>query len=142
MAKYRFRVEHDPDYLPETPQGGDLPGTAEDYAETPIMVLVDPQADPQTGERRELSYKEYCRSYGDPEQHRVLADDLERQCEHCGHWDHVSSLHGIDCMIDDDELNDEGKVVETPEQLTGCLAEVARELLEGAQDVLEEPSAS
>lgn len=128
--KYRFRVEHDELFTPETPEGKPLPGTEEDYDKNPIHALIDPDDDPQKGARRVMLYEEYCLTYGNPDNHRALMVSLESQCPCCKAWNYVEGLSGIDFVLGAPELADEGKVVDTPGELTGYLQTVARELID------------
>ena len=127
--KLRYRVEYDHDYRPESPVGGPLPESAEDYANNPIMRLVDPTGDPG-GPRRPATYAEYCAYEGNPDRHVVCAVLVDRQCPTCGGWKKgAASLWGIDFMDDSPEVDAiGGPPVDSPDALPGYLAEVAREL--------------
>ena len=130
---HRVRVVLDEDYSHETPDGKPLPGTAEEYAKNPIMYLVDPNADPATGARREATYAEYCAYEGNPFRHIVVGVIVERACPTCGKYEPVGSLWGIDFLDQDAEVQSLSLPAEydetTGRALPGSLGEIVRELL-------------
>jgi hypothetical protein len=123
---FRVRFEYDPDGMQalHDPQGAPLPGSRKVYEQNPIT--------PHGGAA--LTYKEYCRYYGNPDRHVVLGAILEEKCPHCGQWQGapgMTSLWGIDCMHGDAEAGYAGVTVEAADfaTLPGYLAEVVQGLL-------------
>lgn len=101
MSTLRVRVEYDHIGAAnqDSPTGGPLPEPLEDYLANPVSRLVDPKADPAKGERRQLSYQEYCEYEGNPDRHVILQFSIEEQCPACDEWhDTEHSLCGVDFM--------------------------------------------
>jgi hypothetical protein len=143
--EYRVRWVYDPEPDLENPSGSPLPGPESEYVGNEIHELIDRGDDPQTGRRRVVPYAEYCRYWGNPERHTVLACLVERACGACDAWEQVASLGHIDFMDDDREIlglnighvdrahRSEYYTAEQASQLPGYVGEVARDLLDEAK---------
>lgn len=133
----RMKFEDDLDYEHETPSGAPLPGSKKDYDESPIMELIDPKDDPETGARRPVPYHEYVKYWGNPERHRAVIAILERQCAECHTWHVLETLGGIDLMDDHAECRAIGRMYTGPQEfaaIPGYLGDVARELISDHDD--------
>ncbi len=118
---YRVRIDVDEESEPRGVDDHPLPEPERVYDQNPCL---DRQG-------RELSYKEYCAYYGDPERHIMLWVAVEHQCAHCGESRVVESLSGIDLM-EDDPWTVGVFAADLAVKLGGYLGQVCRELLEEA----------
>ncbi len=138
MKTFRVRVEYDEIGAAnqDSPTGGPLPESLENYRENPVYRLINPQADAQTGKRRKISYREYCEYEGNPDRHVILCFLIEEQCPTCEQWHYTKhSLSGVDFM---DDSQYPAPSIYTPDQVKTWSEDdhgrrVALELLEEAR---------
>ncbi len=137
MSTFRVRVEYDHigQANQDSPTGGELPESLDDYLANPISRLIDPQADPAKGERRTLSYQEYCEYEGNPDRHVILQFSIEEQCPACEEWHHTKhALHGVDFMDDSEFASPDTYTERQVDAWSESYSrQVALELFEGAR---------
>ena len=147
LADARVRFFHDYDTPITEIDGLPMPLTEAQYAEHGPCLRAD---------RSVIPYAEYCRYYGDPNQHVMVAMVLEHRCPCCDHWHETDhALYGIDVMIDDPALaliqrtrgdfwSDRGVRLAAVDALAlpGYLGTVARDLLSEANVPLPETPTS
>lgn len=138
MKTLRVRVEYDEIGATnqDSPTGGPLPESLENYLENPVHRLIDPKADPVKGERRRISYEEYCEYEGNPDRHVILTFSIEEKCPTCREWHRTEhSLSDVDFMDDNEYPSPDA--VYTEEQITAWAEsygrQVALELLQEAR---------
>lgn len=91
---YQVKFTDDEDAALENPHGSPLPGPREEYEGHEVYQHGVP-----------ISYETYCRTSGDPDNHRVLGVRVRRICACCGQGDprHEAALWNVDTLIGDPE---------------------------------------
>lgn len=82
MTDHRVRWVYDEDPDLSYLEQWDTPAK---YKEAPYMHRGEP-----------VPFTCYINTYGNPDNYEVMGCILEERCDHCGQWDSVGSLWGID----------------------------------------------